>query len=189
MRNFLDNFYGTLFTPSATFNEISKNPQILQGFMAIIFVNILKPMTDFHIQNYLRETPLLILKIFFSVLGALTLWILTAVLIHLAAKFFSRETKITTVLTLTGFAYFPQIFIGPIELIKSGGAAGYLLGILMGIVIQIWTVSLLFLTIIKTYNSTPARTLAFSTIPFLAGILFFNWTISFIVSLRTIFRL
>ncbi len=189
MNSFLANFYGTLFAPSATFNESAKNPQVLQGFIAIVFINILKTVTNSNIQGSLREAPLLVLKIFFSVFGALILWFLTAVIIHIAAKFFNRETKILAILTLTGFACIPQIFLAPIELIKNGGAGGYLLGILMGITIQIWTLYLIFLAVIKTYNATPARALAFSMIPFLASILFFNWTTGLFSNLYHIFRL
>jgi hypothetical protein len=189
MKSFFENFYGTLFCPSKTFDEMAETPVFIQGLLTIIIISALKPMTDYSIQINSQEIAWLALKIFFSAFGAISLWLLVAVLIQIAAKFFDRESKIKNILTLTAFSLLPQIFIAPIELLKNGGSGGYLLGVLLGIAVQIWTIYLLFLAVTKVYNVTTAKALALSTIPLLGSILFFNWTINFFSSLYTVFRL
>jgi len=188
MDNFIDNFYGTLFTPSKAFDELAEKTVFGQNILIVVLISILKPLLESGLQTTQLGIDLLTLKLSFAVIGGLILWILPAFLIGLVAYFFNNEGKVTKFLTLSAFALLPQIFLAPIELLKSGGSFSYLLGVIIGIAVGIWTVYLIFLAVIKTYNTTAEKALAFSAVPLLSTIVLFNWTATFFSSIYYIFK-
>ena len=188
MNNFIDNFYGTLFTPSKTFGVLAEKPVFGQSILVVVLTSMLRPLLEFGIQTTQTGMDLLMLKLSYAILGGLTVWALMAFLIGIIAYFFNNEGKTTTFLTLSAFALLPQIFVAPVELLKAGGAFSYFLGILIGLAIGIWTICLLFLAVIKTYDTTVEKTLAFSTVPLLSTIVLFNWTATFFSSIYYIFK-
>ncbi|MDD3013340.1 MAG: YIP1 family protein [Candidatus Gastranaerophilales bacterium] len=188
MNDFLDNIYGVLFSPKETFDKLILNSPVLQGFIIVIFISIIGPLTNFEFCGSLKCLFLLGFKIFSSAFAGVISWFFFASFLEILASVFKQAGKIKEFLTLSAFALIPWIFIAPVGLFKSAGILGIIFGILLGLGIWLWVTALVILAVIKTYNLSIGRTVVLLTLPFFAGFLAFNWIIGFFVTLFNILR-
>jgi hypothetical protein len=181
MENFLENFYGTIFSPNKTFDKLKDNLPLFQAFLIVLFVSILNSII------HLKFTPegiiFDLIKIFYTMFGGIISWLFLASFFYVIANIFRQEGKVKEFLTFSGFALIPWIFIGPVELFKTAGIFGQIISVLLGLFIWLWVTILIILSITKAYNLTFGRTLILLITPFVGCFLTFNWIIGFFVTL------
>jgi hypothetical protein len=100
---FLDLLYGTLFLPQVTFEQLKANPSFVQALVVIALVNILET---------LRLDQFFIFKII-SVISGIIGWLFFTYLLKQLASVFQKNVTMPELLTLTGFASLPWLFIAP----------------------------------------------------------------------------
>lgn len=188
MNNFLDNFYGVLFSPDETFDKLKENPPFFQGFLIILFVSILSPLLNF---KGIYGTSSLILFIF-GLMGAIFIsissWLSFAFFLEILASIFKQSGKFKEFLTLSAFALIPWLFLGPVELFKTGGIIGKLFGIVFGLIIWLWIIVLVIKAVMKTYQLSFGRVLLIIILPSLGNFLAFYWFITLFSTLFQIFK-
>lgn len=102
--SFLDRLYGTLFLPQATFEKLKANPSFVQAVIVIALVNILETI---------RLNQFSIIGIIWSVISSTIGWIFFTFLLKQLANVFQSNIKLVELLTLTGFASLPWLFMAP----------------------------------------------------------------------------
>lgn len=187
MKKFFDNFHGVLFNPSETFDNLKENPQLIQGFIIVIFVSILNTVLQFSIDsgsNAFIQGFNLINASFWGLLS----WLFFASFLEIIASIFKKGGKTKIFLCLSAFALIPWIFIAPASLFKTGGLLFKVLGILIGLASWLWSTILTAYAIMKTYDISAPRVITFILIPFLGGILSFYWFFGFFATLIQIIQ-
>ena len=185
--NFLNNFYGTLFTPEKTFEEIKQTKPMVTAIIIVILISVLKvflysePMTS--ANSFLYGSNLV-----FASFSGIVSWLFFAGFFELIAKIFNRGSRYKTLLVLSAFAMLPWIFLGPVEIYKmidTSGAAG---GMFLGLLVFIWVISLQIYAILKTYELNIGKTVLFILIPFLGWLVFLNLIINFFNTIAHLFQ-
>lgn len=120
---FLDRLYGTLFLPQSTFEQLRANPSLWQAAIVIALVNILET---------LRINQFSIFRMIWSVISSLIGWLFFTFLLKQLAAVFQKDIKLVNLLTLTGFASLPWLFMAPALSLPSQ------LRILVAIAVIIW---------------------------------------------------
>ena len=120
---FLDRLYGTLFLPQSTFEQLRANPSLWQAAIVIALVNILET---------LRINQFSIFRMIWSVISSLIGWLFFTFLLKQLAAVFQKDIKLVNLLTLTGFASLPWLFMAPALSLPSQ------LRIPVAIVVIIW---------------------------------------------------
>ena len=187
MKNFFDNFYGVLFKPSETFDKLKENPQLIQGFIIVVFISILSPVLKFSInseQNPFFQGFELINASFWGLLS----WLFFASFLEIIASIFKKGGKTKIFLCLSAFALLPWIFLAPASLFKTGGLLFKALGILIGLASWLWSTLLTAFAVMKTYDISAPRVITFILIPFFGGILGFYWFFGFFITLIQIIQ-
>ena len=180
MEDFLENFYGVLFSPDATFNKLKENTPLLQGFFIVIFISLLNPILHFNQDSGFFW---LIFNIFGSITSGIISWLFFASFLEILASVFKQSGKMRIFLTLSAFALIPWILRAPVELFKAAGMPGSVLSVLLGLAIWFWAVYLFLMAIIKSYELSLSRALVLTVTIFLAGLLAFNWIAGFFSTL------
>lgn len=185
--DFLENIYGTLFYPRETFERLKQTPPIIEALFLVVAISLIKPFIE---ASFFKDQNLtwFIFDLFKAGFGGIIKWLFFAAFIEGVASVFKNGGNYKTFLALSAFALIPWIFMGPVFLFKTGGILAALLGILSGIAIWIWTTILTILAIMKAYNVSSGRILLLLSIPFLGGIIFFNWMIGFFSTLFEILK-
>ena len=183
--NFLNNIYGTLFTPDETFSELKENTAVPQALVVVVFVSILNTILNINGSSgvILQGTKLLM-----AAVSGIISWLFFASFFELVASIFNKSGYMKSFLTLSGFALTPWIFLAPIQLFKTGDAVISLFGIILGLAVWLWSTVLLVVAVIKTYNLSLGRALVFLVVPFVAGFVAFNWFIGFFTTLGGILK-
>jgi hypothetical protein len=189
MNDFLDNIYGTLFSPKEAFDKLIQNPPIVQGFVIVLVVSVITPLLNFEFCGGIKCLFLLALRIFSSAFAGVVSWLFFASFIEIVASVFKNAGKIKEFLTVSAFALTPWIFIAPAALLKFGGILGSIFGVLLGLGVWLWVTVLTFTAVMKTYNLSFGRTVVLLVLPFLAGFLAFNWIVGFFVTLFSILKI
>lgn len=186
MSNFLDNFYGTIFSPNETFSRLRENPPLLQGFFVVLFISILSPLIKSAFPHNFILFFIYFLGIFFTAIGGVIIWIFFALFLDINSRIFCKTGKIKEILTLSAFALLPWIFIAPTSLIKEGGIFGVIWGALFTLAIWLWASILVIFAIKKTYDISFIRALGLAVIPFYGGAIAFFWLIGFFTNLSRV---
>ncbi|MEI6428631.1 MAG: Yip1 family protein [Pseudanabaena sp. ELA607] len=100
---FLDRLYGTLFLPDQTFTTIAETPDLNQGALVVGMVNSLEIL---RLGKGAAAIP-------FAVIGGWSGWVFFGVLLQQLARVFGVNISLAKILTLTGFASLPWLFIAP----------------------------------------------------------------------------
>lgn len=130
---FLENVYGSLFAPQATFTYLRSNPSVIAGGLVVVLVNALEVL---RLGQQAWNIPL-------SVSIGLVGWLIFAGLLRLLTQVLGRTISLKVLLTLIGFGSTPWLFIAPA--LSVGGAWSRLLAIVvMGwfVVWQVWATSI-----------------------------------------------
>ena len=122
---FIDRLYGTLFLPRETFAQIKANPNPTQGMILIAGVNLLEA---------LRLNQGSFGMILGAVISGLIGWLFFTFLLKQLAEVFQKKVDFNALLTLTGFASLPWIFMAPALSLPAG------FRVLGAIAVMIWFV-------------------------------------------------
>lgn len=185
--DFFEKIYGVLFNPQETFDEIRENPNILEALCIVIAVSVLTPLLNSTILST-QSVGWFIFVLFSSGISGIIKWVFFAAFVEAVAAIFKKGGKYKIFLTLSAFALLPWIFAGPVALLKTGGIFTGLLGILFGLAIWVWTTILTIYAAMKAYEISSGRVLLLLVIPFIGGILVFNWIIGFFETLIGILK-
>ncbi len=186
--DFLERIYGTLFYPRETFEELKKSPPVIEALAIVIAVSILTPLINTPPPSS-QAMGWFIFTLINAGISGIIKWLFFAAFVELIAAIFKRSGHFKTFITLSGFALLPWIFIGPITLLKTGGIIAGLTGVLAGLAIWLWATILTIFAAMKTYEISSNRVLLLVIIPFLGGIIFFNWIIGFFETLIQIMKI
>jgi len=130
---FLDRLYGTLFLPQVTFEQLKAHPSFVQAAIVIALVNALEAIRLDHLS---------IVRIIGSVIGGSIGWVFFTFLLKQLANVFQKNVEMLELLTLTGFASLPWIFMAPaLSLPLQSRFLGAIAVIIWFIVWQVWSAS------------------------------------------------
>jgi hypothetical protein len=183
MSRFLENFYGTLFAPAQTFDELKQNPKLVESFAIVVFVSILNPLINSN-GNLVFQG----FNVISAAIGGLISWVFFAAFLEMLAGIFQRGGKIKTFLNLSAFSLLPWIFTAPISLFKTGGFFFQALGVIFGLLIWLWATVLTAFAIMKVYEISSSRIVTLLLIPSFGGILGFYWFFGFFSTLFKIIQ-
>ncbi len=131
---FLDRLYGTLFLPQSTFEQLKANPSFTQGAIVIALVNALET---------LRLDQISVSVIIWSMISGIIGWLFFTYLLRQLANVFQRQVKLVELLTLTGFASLPWLFMAPaLSLPSQFRTLAAIAVIIWFIVWQVWSASI-----------------------------------------------
>lgn len=168
---FLDRLYGTLFLPQVTFEQLKAHPSFVQAAIVIALVNALETIRLDHLS---------IVRIVGSVIGGSIGWVFFTFLLKQLANVFQKNVEMLELLTLTGFASLPWIFMAPaLSLPPQSRFLGAIAVIIWFIVWQVWSASVALG--IKSW-----KTLAIIPLAIAGGIVALIWlgnTINLLVSI------
>jgi len=130
---FLDRLYGTLFLPQTTFEQLKTNPSFEQAAIVIALVNILETI---------RLNQFTIFSSIGSVISSAIGWIFFTFLLKQLASIFQKDIKLLELLTLTGFASLPWLFMAPaLSLPTQYRTIAAIAVIIWFIIWQVWSAS------------------------------------------------
>lgn len=130
---FLDRLYGTLFLPKATFEQLKANPSFIQGAIVVALVNIL--------EN-LRLNQVSIFGMIWSAISGLIGWLFFTFLLKQLASVFQKQVTMPELLTLTGFASLPWLFMAPALSLSPQSRIFTAIAVIIWFVIwQVWSAS------------------------------------------------
>lgn len=168
---FLDRLYGTLFLPQVTFEQLKAHPSFVQAAIVIALVNALETIRLDHLS---------IVRIVGSVIGGSIGWVFFTFLLKQLANVFQKNVEMLELLTLTGFASLPWIFMAPaLSLPPQSRFLGAIAVIIWFIVWQVWSASVALG--IKSW-----KTLAIIPLAIAGGVVALIWlgnTINLLVSI------
>lgn len=157
---FLDRLYGTLFLPQVTFEHLKANPAFIQAAIVIALANVLETI---------RLDQFAIYRIVWSVISGLIGWVFFTFLLKQLANVFQKDVEMNQLLTLTGFASLPWLFMAPAMSLPPQSR------ILAAIAVMIWFV------VWQTWSASVAlgikiwKTLAIVPLAILGGIVALIW--------------
>jgi hypothetical protein len=128
--DWLENFYGSLFLPQATFIRLRSQPDPIAAALVVVVVNILES---------LRSNPNLWAAPFSAIIG-LGGWLILTLILHRLISIFQKQESvaIATLLTLTGYASSPWIFIAPAQ--SLGTSWSFLLSVAVLVWFAVWQI-------------------------------------------------
>lgn len=126
----LNYFYGSLFQPQATFEQLRAKPAPLSAAIVVILANVLEGL------RWGQSLPMVLVGLVAGLLG----WILLISILDRLSQVFSKspEFNIVRLLTLTGFASSPWIFMPSAQAIEAPWRLPVVL--MVGIWFGIWQV-------------------------------------------------
>lgn len=175
---FLENFYGTLFYPSETFERLKQNTNLILGLFIVIAISAINPLLKTESLGFWST-----LGIIFAMFIGVVKWFSFAVFLEILAGIFKRGGKIEVFLTLSAFALLPWIFMAPVILFKSGGFLTGIIGFFAGVLVWIWSTVLSLFAVVKAYELSSERILLLIFVPLLGCIIFLDWVIGFFSTL------
>lgn len=171
---FLDRIYGTLFLPKDTFLQLKANPNFVQASIVIALVNILETI---------RLDQFAIYRVIWSVISGFIGWVFFTFLLKQLANVFQKNVEMNELLTLTGFASLPWLFMAPaLSLSPRFRILAAIAVMIWFIVWQVWSASVVLG--IKIW-----KTLAIVPLSIFGGMVALIWlgnTFKLILSIRPI---
>ncbi len=130
---FLDRLYGTLFLPQVTFEQLKAHPSFVQAAIVIALVNALETIRLDHLS---------IVRIIGSVIGGSIGWVFFTFLLKQLANVFQKNVEMLELLTLTGFASLPWIFMAPALSLPSQSRFFAAIAVIIWFIVwQVWSAS------------------------------------------------
>jgi hypothetical protein len=121
--------------PKATFEHLRSHPDVKQAAVVIVLVNLLETL---RLGQAFWQLP-------FAAIGGLVGWLFFTLLLQQLANIFQKKLSLSELLTLTGFASMPWIFIGPaLSLFAPLRILVALAVIIWFIIWQVWAASVAF---------------------------------------------
>ncbi|OIP68452.1 MAG: hypothetical protein AUK48_15855 [Oscillatoriales cyanobacterium CG2_30_44_21] len=157
---FLDRLYGTLFLPILTFEQLKADPSIRQAAFIVALVNILES---------LRLSQSGIFSLMGALISSLVGWLFFTFLLKQLASAFQKNVTMPELLTLTGFASLPWLFMAPaLSLPSQWRLLAAIAVIVWFITWQIWSTSV-------ALNIKSWKTLAIIPLAISGGVVALVW--------------
>lgn len=173
---FLDNLYGVLFSPRATFADLAARPpmgQALALYLLILAVNGLAslPALQSGLGRVGMRAMLPSLTGFltpFYLVVTLVSWLVGAALLHLVAEWLGGQGRATDLFALGAFYRVPQLFMAPLALVSALTWPG--LTTPFSLLLAAWTLVLQVLALRANYRFATSRAILVLLLPFVLGI-------------------
>ena len=177
---------GTLLSPKSLFDYLADSPITLQQpylWFSLLIVLLVSAGIPIHMAIGAGELPwtTTLYSVTFAPVGGVIAWFSTAALFASLGFVFQSKTRLIALLTLTGFATLPWIFLGPARLLSEAlpEPAGLILGLPLYGLIWLWSVVLFLLAIGVVFKLSLDRLLIFLALPMGMMLLCFNWLLGF----------
>lgn len=176
LARFLDDLYGVLFSPRATFEDLAAKPPA--GMAIILYILILavdgiaslptlRTSLDRLAMGHLLSGMARFLSPFFLVLTILG-WILSAAVLHLVAEWLGGHGRATDLFTLGAFYRVPELFLAPLTLVAAL-TVPRLTG-LFSLLLQLWSLVLAVCALRANYRFGTGRAVGVLLLPAAAGV-------------------
>lgn len=171
---FLETFYGVLFSPKKTFQELYTEDTftvVVYGILAVFLSNLgkLEP-NDISILNIIGV----------EFIGFLS-WFFVAIFIFFFSTVFKTpNNNLIRLLGFTGLSNIPFLLMAPFNLISSYNFTIYNF---LQIAISCWSFVLFWAALAKSFQLEAWRVLLMAIIPFLLGIFLFTFLLANIVGI------
>lgn len=166
---FLEAFYGTLFFPRKTFQDLYTEDTfavIIYGIIAVFLSNLGK--IDPYNVSFLNIIGV-------EIIGFLS-WILVGILIFLFSTVFKTpNNNLARLLGFTGLSSIPFLLMAPVSLIYNLSFEVYTF---FEIAVSIWAFILFWIGLAKSFQLEAWRVFLMAIIPFLLGIFLFTFLIA-----------
>lgn len=166
---FLEAFYGTLFFPRRTFQDLYTEDTfavIIYGIIAVFLSNLGK--IDPNNISFLNMIGV-------EIIGFLS-WILVGILIFLFSTVFKTpNNNLARLLGFTGLSSIPFLLMAPVSLIYDLSFEVYTF---FEIAVSIWAFILFWIGLAKSFQLEAWRVFLMAIIPFLLGIFLFTFLIA-----------
>lgn len=157
---FLERLYGTLFLPSFTFEQLKAEPSFTQAAFVVALVNVLES---------LRLSQTGIIYPIWSLISGLIGWLFFTFLLKQLASAFQKSVTMPELLTLTGFASLPWLFIAPALSLPPQ------LRLLSAIAVIIWFITWQIWSASVALNLKSWKTLAIFPLAIFGGVVALIW--------------
>lgn len=185
---YFENLYSVIFSPKAFFEREDLTVSIRLAVTTVVLIasifRIASSIFDGSIYN-----PFFLISLFFTIISALLIWFLTGLFFEYVAKIFDKNAKLDKILFYTSFAPVPYIFFAPLNLLKSVGTFGYLLGAYSEFFLYLWIIFLYALALKSVYKISIARAFMLILLPFFASFFAIYWAICFYSKIGYIFSI
>lgn len=180
---FFESMYGTLFSPLETFDKIKLEQEkpVFEAFAVLVIVSIIGCIYGYEGSSVIG----LGFTIVSCVIAAVISWVVFAGILDSLVTLLTQKRSYDTFLVLSAYSLLPWIFMGPASLFKTAGVEGFgvigfLIGIILCLLIWLWTTTLFVIAVSKAYDISLGKVLALVVMPFLGTIIVFIWSVGFI---------
>ena len=166
---FLESFYGILFSPNKTFQELYNEDSftvIIYGVLAVFLSNLGK--LDPENISFLSIVGV-------EIIGFLSWFFVGLFIIFFSTVFKTPNINLARLLGFTGLASIPFLLMTPIALISSFNSQIY---IFFEILASLWGFILFWIALAKSFQLEAWRVFLMAIIPFLLGIFLFTFLIA-----------
>lgn len=176
--SFLEAFYGILFTPQKTFQDLYNEDTftvIIYGILAVFLSNLGK----------LEPTSIGILNIVgVEIIGFLSWFFVGLLIFFFSTVFKTPNNNLAKLLGFTGLSSIPFLLLAPVALISNlTSNLGSSLYNSFEVLMSIWSFVLFWIALARSFQLEAWRVLLMAIVPFLLGIFFFTFMIANIVGM------
>lgn len=170
---FLDDIYGVLFSPRATFEDLAARPPA--GMALVLYALILavgglaslpaleKSLTDAGLGSMMGSIAGFLTPIYLVV--TVLLWIVGAAVLHLLAEWLGGQGRAADLFTLSAFYRIPELFLAPLTLLTALVWRG--LATPISLVIELWVLVLQVIALRANYRFGTGRAILVLVLPLL----------------------
>jgi Yip1 domain len=190
-KHFFNAFYDVLFDPITLFESISTGwpRQARHCLYATFWVFAIATLGTLLEGSFNRFDGTTVLAALMAGTTGIGIWILTGLTFSTIAYCFRSQGRPLVLLTLTGYATLPWLFLAPLFLLRNSiGVFGELIHLTGMMALWIWTAVLFLLALQKTYHLSMDRVLLMALVPILAATLGWAWMFEAFTSALTLLR-
>lgn len=186
--SFFEKIYNVIFEPKLFFKQDNTNISIRLACAVIAVIAAINKCSSGIFDGSILKVSFA-LSLFWTILGTILMWFLTALFFEYIAKIFDRHGSFEKLLFLTAFAPVPYIFFAPLNLLKQIGDIGYVLSVAIEFLLYFWIISLYALSLRAVYNITISRAFMLIFLPFVSSFFAIHWLVCFISKIWYIFSI
>lgn len=175
LARFLDDLYGVLFSPRATFEDLAVRPSVGAALLLYLLILVVDAVAGLPgVDATLGRLPglgqllhgaaraLLPAYLILTAVG----WVLSAAVLHLVAEWLGGHGRAADLFSLGAFYRVPLLFLAPLSLLASVTLPG--LGRLFGFALALWSLVLEVLAIAANYRFGAGRAILTVLLPVVA---------------------
>ena len=173
--SFLEGFYGILFFPKTTFQELYTEDSftvVVYGTLAVFLSNLGK----------LEPNSISILNIMgVEIIGFVSWFFVGLFITFFSTVFKTPNNNMARLLGFTGLSSIPFLLMAPINLIS--GFINPLIYNFIEVIVSIWAFILFWIALAKSFQLEAWRVLLMAIIPFLLGLFLFTFLLANLVGM------